>query len=86
MHALPAFAALCLLAASALAQSTPAATADQFDSAPLDPAAYPLYRHPVNRDRMYDFYAKQARRALAQGTLPDSLPAYPGLDGGKYGH
>jgi azurin len=79
MHALT---AICLFSISIAA----AAQSFQPDPAPLDPAAYPLHKYPVNRDRVYDFYAKQARYALAQSTLPDSLPAYPGLDGGKYGH
>jgi hypothetical protein len=50
------------------------------------PSAYPLYQHPVNRDRVYDFYAKEARYALGLPVLPESLPPYAGLDGGKYGH
>ena len=32
----------------------------EYTRAPLDPAAWPSARHPVNRDRIYDFYAKQA--------------------------
>jgi azurin len=86
MHVLPAFAILCLLAAVAFGQAGPESSAFKADPAPLDPGAYPLHRHPVNRDRVYDFYAKQARFALAQPTLPVTLPPYPGLDGGKYGH
>jgi azurin len=80
MHLLRVLPVLCLIATTGLAQTDP------IDRTPIDPAAYPLHTHPVNRDRVYDFYAKQARRALAQPTLPDSLPPYPGLDGGKYGH
>lgn len=51
---------------------------------PLDPAKHPLCKHPVNRDRIYDFYAKQARDWKKEpGEL---LGAYPGLDGGAQGH
>jgi len=51
---------------------------------PLHPAENPLWRAFVNRDRIYDFYAKQA--AAFRGTAATLLPAYPGLDGGLYGH
>ncbi len=54
------------------------------DREPLIAAAHPLQGHPVNRDRIYDFYAKQARdwRANPRPLLPE----YPGLDTGRYGH
>jgi azurin len=62
----------------------PSAAAALSDLEPLDPAAHPLHTHPVNRERLYDFYAKQARNRPAD---PDALiPAYPGLDGGTAGH
>ena len=51
---------------------------------PLIPEAHPLHAHPVNRDRIYDFYAKQARDWHA-GPSP-LLPEFPGLDSGRYGH
>lgn len=86
MHVLPSLSVLSLIGAVALAQSTPVTAVFKPDAAPLDPAAYPLHRETVNRDRVYDFYAKQAIFALAQPALPNSLPPYPGLDGGKYGH
>lgn len=54
--------------------------------APLNPADRPLHRHPVNRDRVYDFYAKQAIHAKSQNPLPERLASYPGLDGGQLGH
>ena len=40
---------------------------------------------PVNRDRVYDFYAKEA---IFFRNKPHAhlLPAFPGLDGGKFGH
>ncbi len=51
---------------------------------PLIATAHPLQGHPVNRDRIFDFYAKQARDWR---TNPSPLlPEYPGLDTGRYGH
>ena len=51
---------------------------------PLNAAANPLHTHPVNRDRIYDFYAKQARDWRKEPR--DLMPEYPGLDSGKLGH
>lgn len=63
--------------------SGPAAFA--YDRAPLQPDYFPSWQHPVNRDRLYDFYAKEAEHfRKQQGHL--LLPEFPGLDGGKYGH
>ena len=53
---------------------------------PLDPAARPLHTHPINRDRIYDFYAKQARDYASRSEKPTLLPPFPGLDGGRFGH
>ena len=53
---------------------------------PLRPADYPYWQDPVNRDRVFDFYAKEALAYLSAELLPGVLPAYPGLDGGKQGH
>ena len=47
---------------------------------PLDLAANPYYDSYVNRDRVYDFYARQA---LNREKKPETLP---GLDGGYQGH
>ena len=57
-----------------------------YDRAPLDPSAWPLWQHPVNRDRVYDFYTKEAMFFRQQTCGPHLLPAFPGLDGGKLGH
>jgi cytochrome c551/c552/sugar phosphate isomerase/epimerase len=59
-----------------------------FGREPLDAAANPYWRAFVNRDRIYDFYAKQAIHygALPTGRQPRVLPEFPGLDGGKPGH
>ncbi|XZE45516.1 plastocyanin/azurin family copper-binding protein [Pirellulaceae bacterium SH467] len=53
---------------------------------PLRRDAHPYADHPVNRDRVYDFYAKQANAFRNQDTGLDLLQAYPGLDGGTFGH
>lgn len=66
-----------ILAASLLATPHPTGVADR---TPLEPAEHPDAAHPVNRDRLYDFYARQAR------LKGDLLPPFPGLDGGGYGH
>lgn len=56
--------------------------------APLEPALWPDAGHAVNRDRLYDFYAKEADYFAGQPDVLDLvLPEYPGLDGsGDYGH
>ncbi len=41
---------------------------------------------PVNRDRLYDFYTKQAEFFRGQHHMPQLLAQFPGLDGGKQGH
>ena len=66
--------------------AAPAAAAFFPDAPPLDPAEHPYHGHKVNRDRMYDFYAKEALKFAAQRPLPTLVPAYPGLDSGRYGH
>jgi len=53
---------------------------------PLHPEETRLWKAFVNRDRIYDFYAKQARAFGGGEPRPALLPEYPGLDGGFYGH
>ncbi len=57
-----------------------------FDRAPIQPERWPSWQHPVNRERVYDFYAKEAEHFAKQATVPALLPQFPGLDGGKNGH
>jgi putative heme-binding domain-containing protein len=57
-----------------------------FDRGPLHPEHWPHWRHRVNRDRLYDFYAKEADYFRAQSVVPPLLPDYPGIDGGALGH
>ncbi|MDG2124323.1 MAG: hypothetical protein P8J87_11520, partial [Verrucomicrobiales bacterium] len=51
---------------------------------------YRYGEHPVNGYRLYDFYARQADyyigEARAGKVVPDLLPAFPGLEGGVFGH
>jgi putative heme-binding domain-containing protein len=56
-----------------------------YNRAPLRPEYFPNWQHEVNRDRLYDFYVKEAEYFSKQ---PGHrlLPEFPGLDGGKYGH
>jgi putative heme-binding domain-containing protein len=57
-----------------------------YDRAPLRPELRPLWQDPVNRDRLYDFYAKEADYFRIQPVVPSLLPAFPGLDGTQHGH
>jgi len=59
-----------------------------YDRSPLEPELNPYWDTFVNRDRVYDYYAKQALHfgALPEAEQPEILPPYPGLDGGSYGH
>ena len=57
-----------------------------YDRAPLHPEQWPNWHQPVNRDRIYDFYAKEAAYFSKQPSALLSCPPSPGLDGGKQGH
>jgi putative heme-binding domain-containing protein len=57
-----------------------------YDRAPLDPSRTPGWQLAVNRDRLYDFYAKEADFFAKKPEIPPLLPPFPGLDGGKLGH
>ncbi|HCN76474.1 MAG TPA: heme-binding domain-containing protein [Verrucomicrobiales bacterium] len=63
------------------------------DPAPFTPDLPPLNKEDnihwqefVNRERVFDFYGKQALQFMKQKPLPDLIPAFPGMDGGKQGH
>ncbi len=70
------------------AEVRPEATPAEFhyEAGPLVPEDWPLSREPVNRDRLYDFYRKEALFFRGQSNRPRLLPEFPGLDGGKFGH
>ena len=53
---------------------------------PLEPERWPNWQANVNRDRLYDFYRKQARHFREVTPRPRLLADFPGLDGGKDGH
>jgi azurin len=53
---------------------------------PIRPELWPNFNHPVNRNRLYDFYAQEAIYFAQQNPRPALIPAFPGLDGGKMGH
>ncbi len=53
---------------------------------PLRPADFPHWQDSVNRDRIFDFYAKEAIAYLNEKLPAGILPAYLGLDGGRQGH
>lgn len=57
-----------------------------FDRAPLVPGLWNLWQENVNRDRVYDFYRKQAMHFATASRQWHLLPAFPGLDGDKFGH
>ncbi|MFO1065723.1 MAG: TIM barrel protein [Pirellulales bacterium] len=57
-----------------------------YDRKPLDAARWPNWQENVNRERIYDFYLKEAkyfREYCQPGRL---VPEFPGLDGGVAGH
>ena len=53
---------------------------------PLLPSSWPNSGHRVNRDRVYDFYTKQAEYFRPQPHMPILLSPFAGLDGGQQGH
>lgn len=53
---------------------------------PIVPEHYPNHTELVNRDRVYDWYTKQALHFAAMKTRPAWVEPFPGLDGGKFGH
>jgi putative heme-binding domain-containing protein len=56
------------------------------DRQPIRTQDWPNWQAPINRDRVYDFYAKQADYFRGQSFLPPLLAEFPGLDGPDYGH
>jgi putative heme-binding domain-containing protein len=75
------------IAESVLEHAQPHAPKDfAFDRGPLNPKAWPNSTHPVNRDRIYDFYSKQANHFRVHDLDHRLLMEFPGLDGGNQGH
>ncbi|HKI20992.1 MAG TPA: TIM barrel protein, partial [Isosphaeraceae bacterium] len=73
-------------AAGHLVRHSPVPALFSFDRSPLRPDQWPGWQRPVNRERIYDFYAKEAEYFLKQPSVPLLLPQFPGLDGGRAGH
>ncbi len=57
-----------------------------FDRKPLNETAWPNWQAPINRERLYDFYTKQANHFRTQDRDQRLLMEFPGLDGGSHGH
>jgi len=74
------------LGAAAVRPPVPAIAPFAPERAPLRPEQDPHAADPVNRDRIFDFYAKQALQLGGSKALPELIESYPGLDGGKQGH
>lgn len=53
---------------------------------PLDKSQNIHWQHFVNRERVFDFYGKQALHFMKQKPLPELIPQFPGMDGGQQGH
>ncbi|OYW78031.1 MAG: hypothetical protein B7Z37_01450 [Verrucomicrobia bacterium 12-59-8] len=53
---------------------------------PLHPEDNVHWQEFVNRERVFDFYGKEALQFMKQKPLPELLPQFPGLDGGQQGH
>ena len=58
----------------------------EYDRAPLFPEDWPNWQAHINRDRLYDFYAKEAEYFRQMNDAPHLLQEFPGLDGGEFGH
>ncbi len=56
------------------------------DRKPLNPDDNVHWQEFVNRERVFDFYGKEALQFMKQKPLPELLPQFPGLDGGQQGH
>jgi azurin len=52
---------------------------------PLDKSNNIHWQEFVNRERVFDYYGKQALQFMNQ-TMPELIPQFPGLDGGQQGH
>ncbi|MDH4477889.1 MAG: plastocyanin/azurin family copper-binding protein [Verrucomicrobiaceae bacterium] len=55
------------------------------DLKPLNPDDNIHWQEFVNRERVFDYYGKQALQFMNQ-TPPELIPAFPGMDGGQQGH
>ncbi|MEQ1829153.1 MAG: DUF6797 domain-containing protein, partial [Pirellula sp.] len=58
----------------------------EFERGPLRPDLRLAAKEPINRDRIYDFYSKQAIHFSKQTPQPKLMAQFPGLDGPAFGH
>ena len=73
------------LTAEALSQHPMTPAKFVFNREPLQPELWPNAGHKINRDRLYDYYSKEAEAFLDRPEVM-LLPQFPGLDGGREGH
>ena len=61
---------------------------DISDDAPEPASSKSSTSKPFPQNRIRNYYAEEARRILARSDqpMPEILPEFPGLDGGKFGH
>ncbi len=71
---------------SLLPPPAPEPAAFQPTREPLNKADHIHWQEYVNRERVYDYYGKQALYFMSQKPLPALIPAFSGLDGGQQGH
>jgi putative heme-binding domain-containing protein len=57
-----------------------------YERGPLHADLHPAANAFVNRDRVYDYYAKQAAYFGKLDSAPRLLAPFPGLDGANFGH
>ena len=75
------------LALSVLEHAQPHAPAEfVYDRDPIDKTAWPSWQAHINRDRVYDYYRKEADYFRQLVNPPHLLAEYPGMDKGTYGH
>ncbi len=70
----------------ASAATVPAPAPFAPERAPLRPEDHEHWQQTVNRERIFDYYAKQAIAFRGRKPLPGLIPPFPGLDGGQQGH
>jgi hypothetical protein len=58
----------------------------EYTIGPLDPENWTERDQPVNRDRLFQYYTKQAEHFRQQDFPPPLLEEFPGLDGHGHGH
>ncbi len=58
----------------------------EWSPSPLYPELRPLHAEHINRNRVYDFYSKQAATFSKQTPRPAWIEEFPGLDGPGFGH